>query len=286
MPTSVPAGGNSTIAVTLAARMPSVHRSQRTGRVSWATSLLHRVGRRAHRLAVGVAQQRGSRFRGGDVGRGGGISVGGRRHEVGVECAGGGQLAHPRLLRRVLGELGQRVEAAGGDDLSGGVAVGRDQLEVLERAEHLGLVAAQHRGHAGRLDGTGLGHLRAAGGGQRDGVVGGDDAGDRVGRDLTDGVSGDDDLRSSVPASRPRLVSSRCASRVAATTRGCVTAVSVISSAVAVVPSATRSRPLMADHEASCSAAPGSSSHGESIPGVCEPWPGASSAITGVVSGT
>src|SRR6516162_3931114 len=40
IPTSVPAGGNSTIAVTFDCRRVSVHRSQRTGRVNWATSLV------------------------------------------------------------------------------------------------------------------------------------------------------------------------------------------------------------------------------------------------------
>ena len=38
IPTRVPAGGNSTIAATSRWRMVSLHRSHRTGRVSWATS--------------------------------------------------------------------------------------------------------------------------------------------------------------------------------------------------------------------------------------------------------
>ena len=87
------------------------------------------------------------------------------------------------------------VSAAGGDDLAGGVAVGGDQVELLEAGQHLGLVTAEHRGHAGRLDGAGLGHLGAAGGGQRDGVIGGHHAGDRVGGDLADGVAGHDRSR-------------------------------------------------------------------------------------------
>ena len=131
--------------------------------------------------------------------------------------------AHPRLLRRILGELVQRGQAAGGHDLAGGVAVGGDQVQRLEAGQHLGLVAAEHRGHAGGLDRARLGHLGAAGGGQRDGVVGGDHAGDRVGGDLADGVAGDDEVRVrragrawSVPrgpaASRPRRAagSPRC----------------------------------------------------------------------------
>ena len=57
-------------------------------------------------------------------------------------------------------------------------------------------------------------------------------------------------------------------------------AVSVISSVDAVVPSRARSRRLAVDQDASRSAAPGSSSHGDSIPSVCDPCPGASKAIT------
>ncbi len=65
-----------------------------------------------------------------------------------------------------------------------------------------------------------------------------------------------------------------------ATISGWVTAVSLISSASAVVPSRTRSRPASSLHEPSCSATPGSSSQAASMPGVCEPCPGAKMAIT------
>ncbi len=57
---------------------------------------------------------------------------------------------------------------------------------------------------------------------------------------------------------------------------------SVISSAVAVVPRRSRSRPDAFDHSATRSRAPGSSSHGASMPGVWEPCPGASNAITSI----
>ena len=72
----------------------------------------------------------------------------------------------------------------------------------------------------------------------------------------------------------------RAASSAAATTSGCVTAVSLISSAPAVVPRRCRSRPIAADHRASVASASGSSSHGVSMPGDCDPCPGARSAIT------
>ena len=72
----------------------------------------------------------------------------------------------------------------------------------------------------------------------------------------------------------------RAANRAAATTSGWVTAVSLISSASAVVPSRCRSRPVSSDQRARAPSASGSSSHGVSMPGDWDPWPGASKAIT------
>lgn len=155
---------------------------------------VHRRGRGCHRLPVAVGQQRGGGVGGCDVGRGRRKAVKCGRHELGVERSGDTQCTHPRLGRRVFGELLQRGQPAGSDDLAGGVAVCRDQVELLEATQHLGLVAAEHRRHAGRLGGAGLGHLGAAGGGQRDGVVGGYHTGDCVGRDFADGVAGHDDV--------------------------------------------------------------------------------------------
>src|SRR5260370_21359340 len=56
---------------------------------------------------------------------------------------------------------------------------------------------------------------------------------------------------------------------------GCAIAVSLISSAPAVVPNLIRSQPASSDQAASRSATPGSSSHGPRKPGVWAPWPGA-----------
>ena len=82
------------------------------------------------------------------------------------------------------------------------------------------------------------------------------------------------------PAAAARAARRAAASSAVATTSGWVTAVSLISSASAVVPSRRRSRPVASDHRASVSSAAGSSSHGASMPGVWDPWPGASKAIT------
>jgi hypothetical protein len=60
-----------------------------------------------------------------------------------------------------------------------------------------------------------------------------------------------------------------------ATSSGWATAVSVISSALPVVPSLIRSRPASSDQAPSCSAKPGISSQGDRNPGVCAPCPGA-----------
>ena len=61
------------------------------------------------------------------------------------------------------------------------------------------------------------------------------------------------------------------ASSAVATTRGWVTAVSLISSASAVVPRRSRSRPVASDQRASVARVASSTSHGASMPGVCAP---------------
>src|SRR5690625_4753795 len=82
----------------------------------------------------------------------------------------------------------------------------------------------------------------------------------------------------SVPNTARRL------SRLAATMRGWALAVSRIVSASAVVPKAARSTPAASLYVDSVSAAPGSSSHGLSIPGVWAPWPGHNTASTYTLS--
>ena len=257
----------------LGAQVPA-HRPGQLGH-----QLAHRVGGRGDRLAVGVRQQGGGRFGGRDIRRGGGVAVGGRRHEVGVERAGGGQLADPRLGRRVLGELVQRGQAAGGDDLAGGVAVGGDQVEVLEarsaprprrrRAPRTCRWARVRRPWPSRRRGWRPARRRRRRRSRRR---------SRRRRSRRPSVRRRSKSR---PASRPRLVSSWWASSVAATTSGCVTAVSVISSAVAVVPS--RRQVEAADlRPRGRSGQPRRAARATeaSMPGVCEPCPGASKAST------
>ena len=69
--------------------------------------------------------------------------------------------------------------------------------------------------------------------------------------------------------------SAEAAAIAAATSSGCATAVSLISSALAVVPNLMRSQPASSDAMPRRSATPGSSSQGARKPGVCAPCPGA-----------
>ena len=241
--------------------MVSVHRSQRTGRVICATSLAIASAAEAtgcpsafdSSFAVGSdprslrpRPRRRSRRR--------------RRHVVGVERACGGQRANPGLGGRILGQLVQRREAACGDDLTGGVAVGGHQIQLprdapaprprRRRARPTSRSAPARRPLPSRRRGWRPAARRRRRRSRR-----------RSRRPRSHRPNGPPPPCRLRPAARA-CVSSWCASSVAATTSGCVTAVSVISSAVAVVPSRARSRPLISDHAARRSAAPVSSSHG------------------------
>ena len=81
----------------------------------------------------------------------------------------------------------------------------------------------------------------------------------------------------------PCALKARALSNPAATISGCALAVSLISSASAVVPKWIRSRSIASDHCLSKFFASASSSHDVSIPGVCEPCPGAMIASTWLI---
>jgi len=188
-------------------------------------------------------------------------------------------MREPGLLWRVFGELSSALSRPAATIWPAGVAVGPRPGRVVRAAPStFGLVAARTADMPVGSSAQALAISAPRVGGQRDGVIGGDHPGDRVGGDFTDRVAG-----RRRPLRRPgarRAVSSWCASSVAATIKGWAIAGVVISSVEAVVPSRERSRPLDVDHDISRSAAPGSSSHGDSIPSVCDPCPGASNAIT------
>ena len=130
---------------------------------------------------------------------------------------------------------GERVDGAGGDDLPAAVDVGAHQVQLFQRGQHGVGVAAHQGGHPGRGQGAGRAHRAAADRGQVDGVQGGQDPGERGRGQFADRVSGDDGAGRNGAAVW-------AASSAVATTSGWVTAVSLISSAPAVVPSRTRSR--------------------------------------------
>jgi len=77
------------------------------------------------------------------------------------------------------------------------------------------------------------------------------------------------------PAAASGSPNSPATAMAAATSSGWATEVSVISSALPVVPSRIRSRPASSDQAPNCSARPGISSQGDRKPGVCAPCPGA-----------
>jgi hypothetical protein len=77
-----------------------------------------------------------------------------------------------------------------------------------------------------------------------------------------------------------RPPSSRATKRLIATTRGWVTAVSLIASASPVVPRVSRSASAIAPAQRKKDSAPGRSSQGLSIPGFWAPCPGARTAST------
>ena len=168
-----------------------MHRSQRTGAVTWRTRRCS-ISRpwltadpsrfdsriRAGSLTVTPAGDRGE----GPLGRG---------HERGVERARHLQRDDPGPGGRLGGELAQAVQRSGGDDLTGAVAVGREQPVCLDRGDDLGRVAAEDGAHAGRFEGAGGGHLPAAYPGEGDRGLGGQHPGEGGGTELADAVAGD-----------------------------------------------------------------------------------------------
>jgi hypothetical protein len=94
-------------------------------------------------------------------------------------------------IRALAGERGQLLRRAGGDDLPRGVSVRRRQPVLLDRRGHVVRVPAEHRTHARRPHGTGVGHRPAPLADEHERLLGREDAGEGGGRQLADGVAGD-----------------------------------------------------------------------------------------------
>ncbi len=160
-PASVPAGASSMTPVTPRSASVRMHRSQRTGAVTWATSR-SRIVTPSLMLAPSALD---SRILFGAPGvmppatAPRALYAGAMN---GVERAGhlqGDDAALAEARRRG----GQFVERAGRDDLAGSVAVGRVEAGAADGRDYPVRVTAQHRAHAGQLEGTGRGHLLARG---------------------------------------------------------------------------------------------------------------------------
>ena len=178
-PTSVPAGGSSISAVTPSSRSVAWHASQRTGRVTWATSR-----RSASAPSVTAAP---SALDSSVVVGSAGVTAAACSPSA---CSAGAMngvwnapaTASGMTRARAGGSSASCASASrrsGGDDLARAVAVGGVQPELLEAGEHLVGVPAEHRAHAGGLERARRGHLPAAHRGQRHGGVRGQHAGDR-----------------------------------------------------------------------------------------------------------
>ena len=165
-PTRVPAGGSSMIAVTPRSVNRSMHRSQRTGLDTCATSRSSTSRPSAttapSRLETSVTPGSETSW-----------SAAAARSALdrGLPCSACGR--RPATLSGMTrawaggsaAKAGEGVERARGDDLAGAVDVGRGEAVASDRREHLVGVAAEHRAHAGGGGGAGLGHRAAA---QRD----------------------------------------------------------------------------------------------------------------------
>ena len=150
-PVSVPAGGSSIIAVT-PSRLHGLHAQVPPDRrADLVDDAVQPVRAGLHHRAVPVREQRAVRVGRDDGLRRGGERIGGRRHVMGMERARDRQRPQPGPGRRILSERCQLDERAGGHDLARAVHVGRSQPGRLDRGEHVGLVAAEYGGHAGRL---------------------------------------------------------------------------------------------------------------------------------------
>ena len=118
-------------------------------------------------------------------GRHGGLHVGR------VERTGDLEGDHPRTGRRVGAERVESVERAGGHDLTRAVDVGGRQPVAVDRGKDLVGVTTEHRAHAGRRGGAGLGHGATSQGDEAHGIRLRQHSGPCGGGDLADGVAGE-----------------------------------------------------------------------------------------------
>ena len=256
------------------------------------------------RRAVGVREQGDARVLGAGV-RGCFLErCHGRRHVPGVEGARDLERPQPHAGRRVCRQGREARERPRCHDLAGRVDVGWGEAVAGDRREHRVLVSAEHRGHPGLLHRGGLRHRPAAYADQAYRLIRGNHARDHSGGQFPDAVPGrgvgGSDVRRQTPvqawpcacrgpgcrgrpepgapvpaeawlAAPPCPASALAEIRAAATSSGWATAVSLISSAVAVVPYLMRSQPIRSDQVPSCPVTPGNSSHGARNPGDCAP---------------
>ncbi len=187
----MPAGGSSITAVTPSSFSAAMHASQRTGRVTCATS---RLSASAPVPTVVPSALDSSGSTGSAVATPSAwlriaSSAGAMKRVWNAPATGSGITR--AFVRRLRGQLLQRGDRTGGDDLARAVAVGGIEPEPLEHGEHVVGIAAEHGAHAGGFQRARGGHLTATDRRELDGGVRAQHARDRGGGQLADRVAGD-----------------------------------------------------------------------------------------------
>ena len=257
-----------------------MHRSQRTGALTWATIRSSQSAPVVHRGPVPVGQQRHRRVADGDA-RGRARAA---RPPPGP-CAGCGTRPPPAAAAAARLPAGRPRSAAscgqrpGRHDLPGAVDVRGGQPVRLDRGEHLGLVAAEHGGHPGRLGRRGRRHRPPAHAGP---------AASRPPAVSTPAMTPAASSPTLCPAAAPagtqpgraaeqrRGRGDRGRDQQRLRHRGVPDLVRARRGADLIRSTAGQLGPAPRR-----SATPGSSSQGDRKPGVCAPWPGA--AITSIL---
>ena len=142
--------------------------------------------------SVAVGQHRDAGLLGLNLGSGMCKGLDSWLHMHRVERAGDGKRHEPGAMRRVLGQGLELLDGARSHDLPGAVVVRRGQPRGLDGGEHLVSIASHDGGHAGWALCGRFGHSSPADCHQGCGFGVGDNASERQGGELSDGVASDE----------------------------------------------------------------------------------------------
>ena len=243
-----------------------MHMSQRTGLATWLTTRSIQFGAGGDHRAVAVGQQRDRRVADGGAGGRRGQRVDRRGHVPGVERARHPQRPQPRALAGGFAANSASCSRVPPATICPAVLT----LAGVSPASAMAASTAASSPPSTAVIPVGSASQAAAIASPRTRV-----SAMASSADSTPAIAPAASSPTLCPAAASGSPSSPATASAAATSSGWATEVSVISSALPVVPSRIRSRPASSDQVPSCSASPGSSSHGDRKPGVCAPCPGA-----------